>query len=64
MVRTRLIVEDCKIKRFEVQRAKYKHWFQIGEHKDTDQAFTHAIVNGEKIEWPKEIITPNTLFNK
>ena len=38
-----------------VQRAKYKHWFQLGHHKPTDSAFHEALLNND-VMW----IVPKT----
>ena len=63
MVRTRLIFsDDGKIERLEIQRAKFKHWFPIGKHRETNNALKKAIMTGQAIEWPADIKTPNTLF--
>ena len=45
----------------EAQRGKYKHWFAIGEHAETDAAFKTALATG-KLVWVREIVGPSKLF--
>ena len=44
-----------------VQRAKYKHWFELGCHAETDAAFEDALSAG-CVCWGKKIIDPSKLF--
>ncbi len=44
----------------EVKRAKYKHWFTLGAHHQTDSAFRKALADGT-VEW-KDRIIENELF--
>ena len=34
------------IYRVMVKRAKYKHWFELGQHRPTDSAFEQAFATG------------------
>lgn len=45
----------------EAQRDKYKHWFPVGVHAETDAAFKSALATG-KLEWSPEILGPAKLF--
>lgn len=47
--------------RIMVKRAKYKHWFELGRHKETDSAFEDALSAG-CVCWGKKIIDPSKLF--
>ena len=49
--------------RVMVKRAKYKHWFELGQHAETDQAFKRALAAGTVI-WLPKVIEPPTLFEK
>lgn len=40
--------------RIECQRAKFKHWFALGCHAETDTAFAIALRAGA-VEWEREI---------
>ena len=42
-----------------VQRAKYKHWFDLGAHRATDIAFSEALKTSS-IEW--ELFPPISIF--
>ena len=45
----------------EIQRAKYKHWFRLGTHEETDLEFLMAFEAGN-IEWQRKVIEPPKLF--
>ena len=45
------------------KRAKYKHWFELGRHADTDAAFEQALAAG-LVCWESRIIDPGKLFWK
>ena len=47
--------------RIMVKRAKYKHWFELGRHADTDAAFEQALAVGS-VCWEPAIIDPGKLF--
>lgn len=40
--------------RVMVKRAKYKWWFELGKHPETDMVFTRALADG-KVNWRPEI---------
>lgn len=43
------------------KRAKYKHWHELGRHRETDVAFPKALQAGA-IHWEPEIIDHSRLF--
>ncbi len=43
------------------QRAKYKHWFELGRHRPTDIAFERALADGS-VCWKPEIADKSKLF--
>lgn len=43
------------------KRAKYKHWFELGQHAETDAAFEQALAVGSVV-WKTKIIDPGKLF--
>lgn len=45
------------------KRAKYKHWHELGKHRETDAAFEQALAAGTVV-WLPKIIGPPTLFEK
>lgn len=47
--------------RVMVKRAKYKHWFELGQHRPTDAAFERALVNGA-VCWGPAIVDRTKLF--
>ena len=63
MIRTRLIGSGPFL-HLEAQRAKYKHWFPLGMHRETDRALAEAVVKGEPVAWPQQLTIPDSLFNK
>lgn len=44
-----------------VKRAKYKHWFELGEHRETDVAFERALADGS-VAWKPGIVDRTQLF--
>ena len=46
-----------------VKRAKYKHWFELGEHRPTDTAFERALMAGAVV-WKPIIAEKMQLFAK
>jgi len=46
-----------------VKRAKYKHWFELGEHRPTDAAFERAMNDGTVV-WKRGIVDEMKLFSK
>ena len=47
--------------RIMVKRAKYKHWFELGAHRETDIAFERALASGNVL-WNPKIIDRSKLF--
>lgn len=45
----------------EIQRAKYKRWFAMGMHRETDAEFATALERGEVV-WNRRIFEPPQLF--
>lgn len=45
------------------KRGKYKWWFELGQHPETDAAFAKALRAGT-IHWETEIVDNSTLFAK
>lgn len=43
------------------KRAKYKWWFELGRHKETDIAFQRALAEG-KVRWKEQIQDSTQLF--
>ena len=44
-----------------VKRAKYKHWFELGRHRETDVAFERALAVGS-VAWKTGIVDRTKLF--
>ena len=49
------------IHRIFCKRAKYKWWFELGQHRETDIAFQKALASG-KIQWRGQIEDKTQLF--
>lgn len=47
--------------RVMVKRAKYKHWFELGQHAGTDVAFEQALAAGA-VYWKPKIVDRSKLF--
>lgn len=47
--------------RIMVKRAKYKHWFELGRHAETDAAFEQALADGS-VRWNPRIVDLSRLF--
>ena len=47
--------------RIYCKRAKYKHWFELGQHAGTDAAFEKALAAG-KVCWNTKIVDRSKLF--
>lgn len=47
--------------RVMVKRAKYKHWFELGQHGPTDAAFEQALASG-RVRWNDRILDKTKLF--
>lgn len=63
MVKARLEKDAGGVHRVFVQRAKYKHWFELGKHRDSDSLFYRAYSLGD-IQWEKDILDHDSLFVK
>lgn len=46
-----------------VKRSKYKHWFELGQHRETDTAFERALMAGAVV-WKPGIVDRTQLFCK
>ena len=60
-VKARIRRQDDGTGRVEVQRGKYKHWFDMGAHRLTDAAFAQALKDGSVV-WSPKIIDAGKLF--
>lgn len=47
--------------RVMVKRSKYKHWFELGKHRETDVAFERALAVGS-VAWKPGIVDRTQLF--
>ena len=47
--------------RVMVKRSKYKHWFELGRHRETDVAFERALAVGS-VAWKQGIVDRTQLF--
>lgn len=45
------------------KRAKYKHWHELGKHRETDVAFEQALKSG-MLKWNPGIVDHSELFSK
>ncbi len=45
------------------KRAKYKHWHELGKHRETDAAFERALKAGT-LKWEPVIVDHSALFAK
>ena len=43
------------------KRGKYKWWFELGQHRETDIAFQKALASG-KVQWRDKIQDSTQLF--
>lgn len=55
------VVRDNAGYRIVCQRAKYKHWFELGLHRETDAAFESAYRAGT-LNWNPDIDDATKLF--
>ncbi len=63
MVKARIEKDANGVHRIFVQRAKFKHWFELGKHKATTGKFYQALVE-DSIQWAPDIINHDSLFQK
>lgn len=45
----------------EAKRDKFKHWFELGQHRETDTTFEQALQAGT-VDWTPKIVEPPRLF--
>ena len=45
----------------EAKRDKFKHWFELGQHRETDATFEQALQAGT-VDWTPKIVEPPRLF--
>lgn len=62
-VRAFVARDPDRIHRIFCQRAKYKHWFELGRYADTDVAFERALAAGS-IAWEPAIEDKMQIFRK
>ena len=60
-VDARIVRDPSGVCRIFVKRAKYKHWFELGQHRETDAAFECAL-NESAVIWDTKIIDRSKLF--
>lgn len=60
-MKVRIERDDLGVHRIFAQRAKFKHWFELGAHKPTDKAFAVCLRDGT-IQWPNRIERHDILF--
>lgn len=60
-VNARIARDAHGVCRIYCQRAKYKHWFELGQHAETDTAFEQALAAGS-LCWGNKIVDPGKLF--
>lgn len=61
MLKARIERDDHGTHRVFVQRAKFKHWFELGAHKPTDAEFEKALAEGS-VQWATSIHRHDILF--
>lgn len=61
MVKARIEKDSKGTHRTFVQRGKFKHWFELGSHKPTDNAFDAALLDN-KVQWHQVVIKHDCLF--
>jgi len=61
MVRAKVVRNPGGGCRIFCQRAKYKHWFEVGGHNETDGVFEIALAKGE-VRWDNRITGTDRLF--
>lgn len=60
-VDARIVRDPSGVCRIFVKRAKFKHWFELGQHRETDAAFERAL-NESAVIWDTKIIDRSKLF--
>lgn len=61
MVKARIEKDSNGIHRTFVQRAKFKHWFELGSHTPTDKSFEKAL-SDNTVQWQRGIVEHDCLF--
>ncbi len=56
-----ILREPDGVCRVMVKRAKYKHWFELGRHAETDAAFEQELADGS-VRWNPRIVDLSRLF--
>lgn len=60
-VDARIVRDPAGVCRVCCKRAKYKWWFELGQHRETDAAFEEALATGN-VRWSAKIIDRSKLF--
>ena len=60
-VDARIVRDPSGVCRIFVKRAKFKHWFELGQHRETDTEFERAL-NESAVIWDTKIIDRSKLF--
>ena len=61
MVVAQIVRDSSGVCRIFCKRQKYKHWFELGKHNETDMAFEKAYTDG-KLRWRPQIVDHTKLF--
>lgn len=62
-VDAQVVRDPVGVCRIYCKRAKYKHWFELGKHWETDIAF-EAALEGNRVQWNPKIVDRTKLFLK
>ena len=60
-INARIARDSNGVCRVYCKRAKYKHWFELGQHTETDVAFERALASG-LVCWETKIVDPGKPF--
>lgn len=60
-VDAQIVRDPVGVCRIYCKRAKYKHWFELGQHAGTDVAFEQALAAGT-VCWNPKIVDRSKLF--
>ena len=58
-----IVRDPVGVCRIYCKRAKYKHWFELGRHAETDAAFESALEDN-RVQWESKIVDRTKLFWK
>ena len=61
MVDAQVVRDPMGVCRIYCKRAKYKHWFELGRHPETDVAFESALEDN-RVQWNSKIVDRTKLF--